>query len=364
MNGEMVKNDIASQPEVNHSDSCFIVKVRGLPYSATAHDVALFFSGCDIKGGKGEGVHFLFNPQSGKPTGECFVEFISAPDMRKALLQHHRYLGRRYLEVERCSDETKEQTLKTHGEEVRESCPIVRLRGLPFRTTDSEIEKLFSGLSINKMVIIKDPRGQAAGDGYVQFDKDGDMKDALNRHMEKIGHRYIEVFQAYNVTDLEEMPKSRPMKPLKPWTYHHGDQGGGYPGVYEGEWNAPPPHRMPPRPYHALRMRGLPFEATEQDIAEFFDPIIPQHIQIVFTRQGRPSGEAEVSFGNYNDLTTALLKDKEYLGNRYVELFNESNGNTGNNPVAYPGPPNPYPNRYTNAPPRGGRIPSRRYYER
>ena len=31
--------------------------------------------------------------------------------------------------------------------------------GLPFRTTDSEIEKLFSGLSINKLVIVKDPRG-------------------------------------------------------------------------------------------------------------------------------------------------------------------------------------------------------------
>ena len=33
--------------------------------------------------------------------------------------------------------------------------------------------------------------GQAAGDGYVQFDKECDMKDALNRHMEKIGHRFV-----------------------------------------------------------------------------------------------------------------------------------------------------------------------------
>ena len=40
------------------------------------------------------------------------------------------------------------------------------------------------------MVIVKDMRGQAAGDGYVQFEKEGDMKEALDRHMEKIGHRY------------------------------------------------------------------------------------------------------------------------------------------------------------------------------
>ena len=58
MNGDMVKVD----------DDSFIVKVRGLPYSATAHDVALFFSGCDIKGGKAEGVSFLFNPQTGQFT--------------------------------------------------------------------------------------------------------------------------------------------------------------------------------------------------------------------------------------------------------------------------------------------------------
>ena len=65
--------------------------------------------------------------------------------------------------------------------------------------------------------------------------------------------RYIEVFQAYNVTDLDDMPKSRPMKPLKPWSYHP-DQAG-Y-NVYDNEWASPPPHRIPPRPYHCLRMRG------------------------------------------------------------------------------------------------------------
>ena len=47
-----------------------------------------------------------------------------------------------------------------------------------------------------------------------------------------------------------------------------------------------------------MYISGLPFEATEQDIAEFFEPIMPVHIQLVFTRQGRPSGEAEVTFCN------------------------------------------------------------------
>lgn len=352
MNGDSVKNE----------DNSYIVKVRGLPYSATAHDVAFFFSGCDIKGGKSEGVKFCFNSQTGKPSGECFVEFLTAPDLRKALLQHHRYLGRRYLEVEKTTEDAMEAALKTQGEAIRTGCPIVRLRGLPFRTTDEEIEKLFSGLSIDKVVIVKDMRGQAAGDGYVQFEKEGDMKEALDRHMEKIGHRYIEVFQAYNISDLDDMPKSRPQK-SPPKNNYITDQQQGY-AMYDvpGDWHRRNNMRGGAGAemgggggglYHTVRMRGLPFQTTEQEIAEFFEPVCPVHISLIYSRNGRPSGEAEVSFGSYQDATAAMQKDKQYLGSRYVELFQEPMPQSGG-----------YMPRFSGGV-RGGRgsvPPARRYY--
>ena len=37
----------------------YIVKAKGFSYDTTATDLAQFFAGCDIKGGKAEGVHFL-----------------------------------------------------------------------------------------------------------------------------------------------------------------------------------------------------------------------------------------------------------------------------------------------------------------
>ena len=46
----------------SNSDS-HIVKCRGLPWSAKSEDLAVFFSGCDIKGGKSVGVHFLKNDE-------------------------------------------------------------------------------------------------------------------------------------------------------------------------------------------------------------------------------------------------------------------------------------------------------------
>ena len=37
------------------------------------------------------------------------------------------------------------------------------------------------------------------------------------------------------------------------------------------------------------------FQTTEQEIAEFFEPVCPVHISLIYSRNGRPSGEAEVS---------------------------------------------------------------------
>ena len=37
----------------------FIIKAKGFPYDVTPTDLAVFFAGCDIKGGKHKGIHFV-----------------------------------------------------------------------------------------------------------------------------------------------------------------------------------------------------------------------------------------------------------------------------------------------------------------
>ena len=74
-------------------------------------------------------------------------------------------------------------------------------------------------------------------------------------------------------------------------------------------------------PRLTLKMRGLPFSATEQDIKDFFHPVSTKEIRLVQTAKGRPSGRAFVDFYNESDLKQSLKHHKEYMNNRYVELF-------------------------------------------
>lgn len=48
---------------------------------------------------------------------------------------------------------------------------------------------------------------------------------------------------------------------------------------------------------HVVRMRGLPFRATANDIAEWFSSVVdPVDISLKYNPQGKPNGEADVVF--------------------------------------------------------------------
>ena len=73
-----------------------------------------------------------------------------------------------------------------------------------------------------------------------------------------------------------------------------------------------------------IKMRGLPFRVTEQEIAEWFSSVAdPVDIYIKYNSEGRPSGEAEVTFGSDSDAKRAMQKDKQNMQHRYIELFLE-----------------------------------------
>eukprot|EP00238_Polyblepharides_amylifera_P001653 CAMPEP_0196573988 /NCGR_PEP_ID=MMETSP1081-20130531/3791_1 /TAXON_ID=36882 /ORGANISM="Pyramimonas amylifera, Strain CCMP720" /LENGTH=468 /DNA_ID=CAMNT_0041891871 /DNA_START=96 /DNA_END=1501 /DNA_ORIENTATION=+ len=92
-----------------------------------------------------------------------------------------------------------------------------------------------------------------------------------------------------------------------------------------GVWLPAPPKPVPAE--GVVKMRGLPFSASKQDIVVFFQGfgLVEENVRVVHGRDGRPTGEAYAIFeGAGADVRGALAKHRMMLGSRYVELFPSS----------------------------------------
>merc|ERR1719472_429284 len=72
-----------------------------------------------------------------------------------------------------------------------------------------------------------------------------------------------------------------------------------------------------------VKMRGLPYKASRNDILDFFTGLsVPINgVHLMFNEREQPTGEAYVEFSSPEDRERAMLKDRQHIGGRYVELF-------------------------------------------
>lgn len=73
-----------------------VIKLRGLPWSATNNDIMKFLDGINITNGN-EGVHLLTTTE-GRQSGEAFVEVDTEEDVENALKRDNALMGQRYIE--------------------------------------------------------------------------------------------------------------------------------------------------------------------------------------------------------------------------------------------------------------------------
>ncbi|GMH34503.1 hypothetical protein BSKO_02337 [Bryopsis sp. KO-2023] len=71
--------------------------------------------------------------------------------------------------------------------------------------------------------------------------------------------------------------------------------------------------------FPCVRLRGLPFTVTAEDIRMFLGGH-PVDVLVV-KKEGRTTGEAYVVYGSTVEVDMALAKNKGYMGRRYVEVF-------------------------------------------
>ncbi|XP_062991623.1 G-rich sequence factor 1 isoform X1 [Elgaria multicarinata webbii] len=324
-------------------DDVYLIRAQGLPYSCTEEDVLNFFEGSKIRNGV-NGIHFLLN-RDGKRRGDALVELESEQDVQNALDKHRRYLGQRYVEVFEIHNEDVDaimKSLQSSSTSVTND-GVVRLRGLPYSCTEVDISDFFSGLTIVDITFVMDQRGRRkTGEAFVQFATPEMANQALLKHKEEIGSRYIEIFPSqrseirthngffrgkkmmgYPTTKQDPEPvfeESELNETLRPAAAYESDKENEvFKQAFENPRDVSESGSF--SSLHFVHLRGLPFQATAQDIINFFAPLKPVRITMEYNSSGKATGEADVHFETHEDAIAAMAKNRSNVQHRYIELF-------------------------------------------
>ncbi|XP_051118846.1 uncharacterized protein LOC127243047 isoform X2 [Andrographis paniculata] len=188
--------------------------------------------------------------------------------------------------------------------------PVVRLRGLPYDCAEAEIVDFFHGLDVIDILFVH-KGGKFSGEAYCVLGYPLQIDFALQRNRQNIGRRYVEVFRSRKdeyykaiANEVLDAPSSSPRHvPLRARSADENRDLAEFKGL--------------------LRLRGLPYSATREDILNFFKDfeLSENKIHLIANAEGRPAGEAIVEFATPEDSRAAMSKDRMTLGYRYIELF-------------------------------------------
>ncbi|XP_067574663.1 epithelial splicing regulatory protein 2 isoform X6 [Pseudorca crassidens] len=340
---EVVKQKYETGPcKADVVDSETVVRARGLPWQSSDQDVARFFTGLNIARG---GVALCLNAQ-GRRNGEALIRFVDSEQRDLALQRHKHHMGVRYIEVglwawERSRAELRPGKHETHGlfpqvykatgEEFvkiaggtslevarflsREDQVILRLRGLPFSAGPADVlgflgpECPVTG-GADGLLFVRHPDGRPTGDAFALFACEELAQAALRRHKGTLGKRYIELFRS-TAAEVQQVLNRYASSPLLPTL------------------TAP----LLPIPFplaagtgrDCVRLRGLPYTATIEDILSFLGEaaadIRPHGVHMVLNQQGRPSGDAFIQMTSAERALAAAQRcHKKAMKERYVEV--------------------------------------------
>mmetsp|Transcript_37001 Transcript_37001/g.72646 ORF Transcript_37001/g.72646 Transcript_37001/m.72646 type:complete len:659 (+) Transcript_37001:93-2069(+) len=328
---ETIPGNIGERDKESHEKD-LVVKVRGLPWGTTNVELVAFFQGAAIAS-DGIVISKRFRKSTGKfeVSGVAYVKFEGAEDLAVGLSKHKQHMSHRYIEVfqsslndfEREKDRAKQWQASSTNSSLRfgSSAFLVRMRGLPFNATRREIKDFFGEFDPLEIHVILNQEGRATGEAFVEFSSGEAARNVVAvRNKAHLGQRYIELsvatFQEYSRKVILHTPN---LAPRAPWYGGRVSSNDHDQGRWEGYGNG----------FHEgifVRVRGIPFDSTEADVAEFFRHTRFAKIYMQkdpMTR--RPSGQCFVKFFFAEDADNAIYNlHRKHMGKRYVELFRAS----------------------------------------
>ncbi|TRY84955.1 hypothetical protein DNTS_019030 [Danionella cerebrum] len=186
---------------------------------------------------------------------------------------------------------TLEDNKPSDGESGVKEEFFVLVEGLHWTCTKQDLMDFFFGCSFrgqHRGIAMLYHAGRLSGQAFIELETKEDVQKALGRNGHFLKQRYIDVKE---VTYEDAETILRKEKKLET------------DGV--------------------VQLRGIPFNSTESDIIVFFSglKIVENGVRIVRKEDGRPSGYAFVEFATKNIAEEAQLRNRQYMGQRYIEII-------------------------------------------
>ncbi|KAJ1459690.1 hypothetical protein M885DRAFT_510884 [Pelagophyceae sp. CCMP2097] len=192
---------------------------------------------------------------------------------------------------------------------------VVKLRGLPWGSTGEGIAAFLgsAGVEAGGVTLLCNADGRQSGDAFAVFDSEAGADDAvLKYHKMKMGSRWIhlstttrgEIYASQTTGDDADNNVLVQQQPAQ---------------TESGVVSLPDPSSD----VAVLRLRGLPYDATTRQVADFFGAwSVEETAVFLVAPDGRPSGEAFVTFVSHDSARDASEQmHKKDMGGRWVEIF-------------------------------------------
>lgn len=330
-----------------------VIRLQGLRITAGSEDIRKFFTGLKIPDG---GVHII-----GGEHDEAFILFVSDEDARRAMnrsggcirgspvklflssqtemqniLEQNTEIveQEQFEESPRCSRRSVEPDVaqRLGGRSGTTPSPelqgfsqtddiYVYLRGMPFSVSEMDVSNFFDGLLIDEIVLLKNGHGLKNGNGLVKFRNSDDVYEALKRHRQYIGSRYVEVSKAtadywYQTTGSLPETVSRQINFERDRSPLRSDRN-----LHRQRAQSPLAQRSNPMDdEYCVLLENLSYTAEKEDIRNLFQNAKLQNDQILHlvSTDGRRTRSSFVLFKNLHDYCEALSHEKRLFFNRWV----------------------------------------------
>ncbi|XP_076718703.2 RNA-binding protein 12-like [Callospermophilus lateralis] len=197
----------------------------------------------------------------------------------------------------------------------------VSVHGMPFSEMENDVREFFHGLRVDAVHLLKDHVGRNNRNGLVKFLSPQDTFEALKRNRMLMIQRYVEVSPATErqwvaaggqITFKQSMGPSGQTHP-PPQTLPRSKSPSGQKRSRS---------RSPHEAGFCVYLKGLPFEAENKHVIDFFKKldIVEDSIYIAYGPNGKATGEGFVEFRNEADYKAALCRHKQYMGNRFIQV--------------------------------------------